>query len=566
VPTIVIRHPNGTTEERDVTGKLTVGCDDGNDLVLRAGGVSQRHAQFFADGGELVLENVGSAAATLVDGESIGRPTKLRAGVKVRIGEYEVQLKPDQAQMVVRKLSTPTAASTLTDEAPVPRRATASGFPLLIAAAVGGLLLLCAVVVVLARRHRPPVDEPPAVVDVTNDTPKPDPSDPCSDVEGMLKPAREKPSDKSLSAALAVLECDPLNKEAGQLRVSIQQELKAAAAAERGSRLVDLGHDAEGLAALKEIPPGTPTFVSSQPLALAVAARVEKAASEQCKTYSKESRWVQAAPACEQAMQLHCQSMTRDELTARKPKEPLLVMLLKAREKVDPHAPPWSCLATPILKPLLAAPEKVSGAGASTRQSTDPQINAALALYAKGSIDAAIVQLQKVKEKSEKAAVHAEAEQLRAELVTIDSLEKIGLHDLEAGELDKAAKTLREALERDAKVMLAPGAPITELDRQPSGPRRSIVTSAAQQALRFGVAFAQRQDLKKGCAAWKMGFSFYRGNSELNEALNTCSTEAKRLLDSARACPDLVRASELAVPGDTLAEAIAARKTELGCP
>src|SRR4051812_25465461 len=140
MPTIVIRHPDGTVQEREVTGKLTVGCEDDNDLVLRAGGVSRRHAQFFADGGELVLENVGSAAATLVDGESIGQPTKLRPGVKVRIGDYEVTLKPDQAQLSVRKLAVEARPDkTVTeDDGPVPR--SSGGSMGWVAAAVGGLV------------------------------------------------------------------------------------------------------------------------------------------------------------------------------------------------------------------------------------------------------------------------------------------------------------------------------------------------------------------------------------------------------------------------------------------
>ena len=122
----MIRHPDGTTEEREVVGRLTVGADEGNDLVLRAHGVSQRHAQFFADGGELVLENVGSAAATLVDGETLGSPRKLKQGVRVLIGGYEVSLKPNQVS--VRRLH-PVASPerTLEDDAPPRAPAAAPG-------------------------------------------------------------------------------------------------------------------------------------------------------------------------------------------------------------------------------------------------------------------------------------------------------------------------------------------------------------------------------------------------------------------------------------------------------
>lgn len=235
MPTIVIRHPDGTVEERDVTGKLTVGCDEGNDLVLRAGGVSQRHAQFFADGGELVLENVGSTAATLVDGEAIGQPTKLRPGVKVLIGEYEVTLKPDQAQLVVRKVGAPTADNTIPDDDAVappapPRRRKLKSWK--IAATFAVAAGIAAVVWAAWPSATPAVVEVPVAPTGPGVT-----GDPCLDLESMLRVARDGANQKALDAANATLACDPLNREAAGLKRAIEAELKGAAAAERGTRL-----------------------------------------------------------------------------------------------------------------------------------------------------------------------------------------------------------------------------------------------------------------------------------------------------------------------------------------
>ena len=213
VPTILIRHPDGSTEEREVVGKLTVGCDEENDLVLRAGGVAQRHAQFFADGGELVLENVGSAAATLVDGEALDSPLRLKPGVRVLIGEYEVSLKPNQVS--VRRLA-PVAAptSTLTDDGPA-APAPGPGRGVLFAGLAGFAVLGVAGAALLLPSRQPAVEE----------VPRPPPPQPCAELEPQRKLARGEPSERALAAANSVLECDPLDPEVLGLKRQLEREL-----------------------------------------------------------------------------------------------------------------------------------------------------------------------------------------------------------------------------------------------------------------------------------------------------------------------------------------------------
>lgn len=544
MPTLVIRHPDGTTEEREVVGRLTVGADEGNDLVLRAHGVSQRHAQFFADGGELVLENVGSAAATLVDGETLGSPRKLKQGVRVLIGGYEVSLKPNQVS--VRRLH-PVASPerTLEDDAPPRAPAAAPG-------STGGLWLvavpLLAVVAVAAFVLWP---KPPAAVEV----PLPLPPQPCTELEPQLKIAREEPSERARAAANTVLDCDPLNPEALALKRHLDRELLGAAAAERGVKLVELGRDDQALEAFKELPEGTKAFVSSRQVALEAAARIRGDSSKACLAYARDRKWLQAEPACERALELTCQGLSNDELG----RHPLQLALSKAREANDPAAPRWKCPALPMFRPVAAQedPSKALQAGIAKRIS-DPQMAAAVLLYAQGKINEAITQLQIIKEKSSKAPAHAQAEALRKDMANVDSLKKIGDGLLKKQDLEKAAKTYREALELDARL-------VEDFERTPSVSRRAIQDEMAAAALRIGGPMARRSDLPRACAVFRTGFAFFKGSQALNEALAECSAKARLLLDGARTCAELDRALALAVPPDGITEGIAAQKSQLNC-
>jgi ABC transport system ATP-binding/permease protein len=545
VPTIVIRHPDGSTEEREVRGRLTVGCDEENDLVLRAGGVSQRHAQFFADGGELVVENVGSAAATLVDGESLEGPRKMKQGVRVLIGEYEVSLKPDRVS--VRKLAAVAAPdTTLTDDdaKPVRRAQPQKGGLGPLVAVIAALSAVIVIAAVMLLR------QPPSVIIL----PDPLPPQPCADLEPQLKLARGEPSEKSLAAANAVLECDPLGPEILELKRTIEKELKGAAAAERALNLIDLERDEQALEALKEIPAGTKAWLSIRPKALAVAERIRKENSKACLTYGREGKWVQAQPACEKALEIACQGKSPPD-----PKDPLLVNLLKARQVNDPSGPHWKCVAVPLIAPdAVTAYAPMSLKEAMNHHVADPQLAAALVLYAEGKINAAIVQLQTVKEKSSKAALHAKAEALRKDIANVDSLTKIADGMLKKNELEKAAKTYREALDLDGRLMP---------EGQTSQTRRTIQNEVAEAALRIGAPLARRPDLPKACAAFRTGFAIFKGNTGLNEAVGRdCSANAKAQLDRARTCEDLDRALVLAIPPDGIAEEIAAQRLQFNCP
>jgi len=122
VPSIVIKHPDGSSHEHVVSEQLTVGRSEGNDLVLTEGGVSRKHARFFVEGGAILVEDIGSANGTWVDGNRIDSPTRLAAASQVVIGDYEIAVKDGGARRATgQRPQRPSGGSPRPGGAPVPR-------------------------------------------------------------------------------------------------------------------------------------------------------------------------------------------------------------------------------------------------------------------------------------------------------------------------------------------------------------------------------------------------------------------------------------------------------------
>ena len=130
MPTLVVRHPDGSESEHELSGELKIGRQDGsNDLVLTEGGVSRRHARFFVEGGKVMVEDVGSANGTFVDGQRITGMTLLTPKSQVLLGDYELRLKARAARAAagVRKTAKPSdeaAEPAAPADGPAPRSAT----------------------------------------------------------------------------------------------------------------------------------------------------------------------------------------------------------------------------------------------------------------------------------------------------------------------------------------------------------------------------------------------------------------------------------------------------------
>jgi pSer/pThr/pTyr-binding forkhead associated (FHA) protein/tetratricopeptide (TPR) repeat protein len=91
--TLLIRMPDGAAREEALAGEVTVGRSDGNTVVLTEGGVSRRHARFFEQDGKVMVEDLGSANGTFVDGEQVAGATELGPRAQVVIGDYEISVK-----------------------------------------------------------------------------------------------------------------------------------------------------------------------------------------------------------------------------------------------------------------------------------------------------------------------------------------------------------------------------------------------------------------------------------------------------------------------------------------
>lgn len=91
--TLIIKNPDGSEQEQELVGSLSIGRSEGNDLILSEGGVSRKHARFFLEGSAVMVEDVGSANGTWVDGEKIEGPTAVTPKSQVVIGDYEVAVK-----------------------------------------------------------------------------------------------------------------------------------------------------------------------------------------------------------------------------------------------------------------------------------------------------------------------------------------------------------------------------------------------------------------------------------------------------------------------------------------
>lgn len=76
-----------------LTGVLTVGRGEGNDVALTDEYVSTRHARFVPHNGQWYVEDLGSTNGTYVAGARISRPTPVGTRSTVRVGRTVVELR-----------------------------------------------------------------------------------------------------------------------------------------------------------------------------------------------------------------------------------------------------------------------------------------------------------------------------------------------------------------------------------------------------------------------------------------------------------------------------------------
>ena len=75
-----------------VTGPVVIGRSPGADIVLGDDFVSGRHARVAPSGGSAVVEDMGSTNGTLLNGSRLTKPTTLREGDAIDIGEVRLKV------------------------------------------------------------------------------------------------------------------------------------------------------------------------------------------------------------------------------------------------------------------------------------------------------------------------------------------------------------------------------------------------------------------------------------------------------------------------------------------
>jgi tetratricopeptide (TPR) repeat protein len=180
--------------------------------------------------------------------------------------------------------------------------------------------------------------------------------------------------------------------------------------------------------------------------------------------------------------------------------------------------------------------------------------------YGAGRGSEALATLQKLRGNYEAAQLHAQTDDLIKVMSTVDQLFKGGQTYLAADDPEKAAEPFREALQVDKELM-------QELaESKPSFYRRNILQDMADKSYQRGKHWADRQDNRRACKVWKLGFSFYAGNPNLNKASAFCSNLALSTFREASGCPELAAALDFAVKGDGVEDMVMGKKAEWKCP
>jgi hypothetical protein len=87
---LAVVRPDGTREV--LRDGLTIGRSDENDVIVRDGRVSRKHARIVADGSGFAIEDLGSSNGTFVNEARVKRAT-LAAGSSIVLGETVLEIR-----------------------------------------------------------------------------------------------------------------------------------------------------------------------------------------------------------------------------------------------------------------------------------------------------------------------------------------------------------------------------------------------------------------------------------------------------------------------------------------
>lgn len=90
---VVVIEGGDSGRQTALTGAVTIGRGDSNDLDVADEYVSTRHARFVPHNGQWYVEDLGSTNGTYVAGARISRPTPVGAKSTIRVGRTVLELR-----------------------------------------------------------------------------------------------------------------------------------------------------------------------------------------------------------------------------------------------------------------------------------------------------------------------------------------------------------------------------------------------------------------------------------------------------------------------------------------
>jgi tetratricopeptide (TPR) repeat protein len=443
---------------------------------------------------------------------------------------------------------------------------------LFIGGGIAGVVLLLLGVKMAVSNH---TDVPPVAAG---------PSSPENDLQDLLSQCRSY-SDcttgdpdwrRAEQACEKALDLEPINPEANQLIKKIKLEKGAVLHFESGQKLLRRLKEDEAIDEFSKILRESCYYAKVKTQIQDVAEAAKKRASDECKRYANNGFWNEAGERCARYMFFACQTMSTADLQpppgfstkcpARPkkkewcPADPNFQRLISALSH-DPNAKQWQCEHSDILVINAPPPSPEEDVKKALQiRFPEPAVWNALFSYWRGDSGGAVVVLQKILEDTEKATLHDTAKTIKKQIFDAAGVYKDGETALQRDEVEEAAKYFDEALGIDKELMKDLS------ERHPSFFRRSINNDISAKAFERGKFYGDRDDKRRACKLIKIGFGFFKGNTELNKAAAVCSTLASRALEGAPDCPSLDKVLDFAVDGDGIAERVADKKSELKCP
>ncbi|MBX5483150.1 MAG: FHA domain-containing protein [Myxococcaceae bacterium] len=557
-------------------GKVVVGRVAGVNIQIEDESVSRRHAELEKTPEGIVVRDLGSANGTTVNGQPVEGDVVLQPGDVVSFGMIELVYEPGDEEAA----AAPTRRGGGGRAAAGGAAGTSGGRKKLfiIGGAAVGVLLMAGVVVKAAGGTEEPVAPPPGDA-VLN------PLEVKAQVEQYLSECRSYSTselgnapnwEKANEACQKALELDPINSQVIAQIQKIALEMECQKHFDAGKRAMELLREEQALDEFGKIDPKCSYYRIVKPTARQAIEAVKKRAKDDCNNYARGNHWDLALQRCEKYMTFACQNMDEDELVPPvgyeldlwghkgrigwRPKDPQFLNLLRAREKMDPNAKLWTCPEVKMFEDDIVVDDKTDEFKKLVQSKfKDKLMQEAIELYWNGKSGEAIVKLIKIRSNPDKVSLHQQADDLRADMGAVENLYKAGSSSLQESEFEKAAEVFREALSVDEKLMKLVGTTRNTFYRH------SIEVDMAKAAYPGGKVWAQRQDPRRACKIWRLGFSFYRGDADLNKAIGYCSQQGGNRLDNASSCQDLDEVLDFATDGDGLKEKVAAKKAELGC-